>query len=272
MNTLKLMVRMKFGTCIKQQSVPYNIYKLFLILSVTESAPGAVCNSKRQERGVALLNAAEEGNVTKVQELIGCSDVDINLADDKYGWTPLLWAAEKGHEHVVKSLIDAGADINKARGDGWTALHIALYWGRENLAKTLIESGADINRQDNFLTTPLHVAASKGLVYTVKLLIDGGADINKVQRDGRTPLHDAAEEGHAKVAKILTDAGANILKEDRLGLTPVDYVVENDHESVGRVLYEARYGKIPNPFWSWTLYKTVYSLVGPGFKSLIIGK
>ena len=37
----------------------------------------------------------------------------VNSKDEKYGQTPLLWAAEKGHEAVVRLLVDTGkADIN----------------------------------------------------------------------------------------------------------------------------------------------------------------
>ena len=34
-------------------------------------------------------------------------------------------AASKGHEAVVKALIEAGADVNKADDDGWTPLYMA---------------------------------------------------------------------------------------------------------------------------------------------------
>ena len=42
---------------------------------------------------------------------------DVNKTMDG-GATPLIVAAESGHETVVQALIQAGADINKARDDG----------------------------------------------------------------------------------------------------------------------------------------------------------
>ena len=41
------------------------------------------------------------------------------------GVTPLFIAAEEGHEAVVRALIEAGADVNKATDDGETPLFMA---------------------------------------------------------------------------------------------------------------------------------------------------
>ena len=43
--------------------------------------------------------------------------------------TPLFMAAQKGHETVVRALIEAGADVNKADDDGAdAAVHVPLKW------------------------------------------------------------------------------------------------------------------------------------------------
>ena len=43
-----------------------------------------------------------------MQLLIGIDDVDINSRDSHYGKTPRIWAAENGHEAVVRLLIERG--------------------------------------------------------------------------------------------------------------------------------------------------------------------
>ena len=62
---------------------------------------------------------------------------------------------------MVKALIEAGADVNKARNDGWTPLYSAASKGHEAVVKALIEAGADVNKAENDGWTPLYIAAQK---------------------------------------------------------------------------------------------------------------
>jgi ankyrin repeat protein len=58
--------------------------------------------------------------------------------------TPLFVAAQKGHEPVVRALLEAGADINIARNDGATPLYIAAQKGHAAIVTMLRDSGAVI--------------------------------------------------------------------------------------------------------------------------------
>ena len=49
-------------------------------------------------------------------------------AKDIYGWTVLRRAAEKGHEVMVRQLVEHGADVNAKDDDG----RIVLRWAAEN--------------------------------------------------------------------------------------------------------------------------------------------
>ena len=42
------------------------------------------------------------------------------------GYTPVLWAAEKGHATAVEALVEAGVNVHAARRDGATALALAV--------------------------------------------------------------------------------------------------------------------------------------------------
>jgi len=39
--------------------------------------------------------------------------------------TALYAAADRGHQAVVRALIEAGANVNKAREGGWTPIYVA---------------------------------------------------------------------------------------------------------------------------------------------------
>jgi ankyrin repeat protein len=42
------------------------------------------------------------------------ADVEAKVED---GWTPLLWAAEKGYETIVKLLVEKGANVESKGSD-----------------------------------------------------------------------------------------------------------------------------------------------------------
>ena len=55
-------------------------------------------------------------------------DLDVK---DSYGRTPLSWAAENGHEPVMKLLLEKGAELESMDRDGLTPLSWAARNGRE---------------------------------------------------------------------------------------------------------------------------------------------
>jgi ankyrin repeat protein len=57
----------------------------------------------------------------------------LETKDTRYGQTPLWWAAEKGHEAVVKLLLNKGAEVGIENRGGWTALQLAALNRHEGL-------------------------------------------------------------------------------------------------------------------------------------------
>ena len=81
----------------------------------------------------ALHLAAGVGCRDVVQLLLEVGGVDVNVADDWMGWTPLVWAANHSRVDVVKFLLDyPDTDPNVANLDGRTPLMLLLlnykYW------------------------------------------------------------------------------------------------------------------------------------------------
>jgi ankyrin repeat protein len=66
----------------------------------------------------------------------GKADIDSKSSDS--GRTPLSWAAERGHETVVKLLVDTGkADIDSKDNSGRTPLSWAAVGGHEAVVRLL---------------------------------------------------------------------------------------------------------------------------------------
>jgi hypothetical protein len=127
---------------------------------------------------------------------------------DSDGKTPLLWAAEYGHEIVAKLLLEAGANVN-AQGDYGNALYTASFEGHETVVKLLLEAGADVNAKWDY-GTALQAASSRGYEAVVKLLLEAGADVNTQGGHYRNALQAALSRGHESVVKLLLKAGADI--------------------------------------------------------------
>jgi ankyrin repeat protein len=149
----------------------------------------------RQMTGVHLVAFFGVDNAARL--LLGSNSPDVK---DSYGQTPLWWAAENGHEAVVKLL--------------------------------LAEDGVDPDSKDTkYSQTPLWCAAENGHEAVVKLLVaEDGVDPNFKDTDSRTPLSWTAVNGHEEVVKLLlVKDGVDLDFEDTInGQTPLSWAGSTD--------------------------------------------
>ena len=215
---------------------------------------GKYSADKYNEEYAMPLDFAAKYSTVDVIDLLIDGGADINLTD-RNGRTPLHWAAEngkaenikflikrgpsntvkfvnkqgigddaalhkaggKGYTSVIRTLIEAGADVNMQLCDGCTALHEAVYNKRLEMVKALIEFGADLNLKDNQGETALYVAAKLNRRKMVKTLIENGADVNIKNKDGKTAWIDADDE---KIKDLIDNADkirADYLKKQSKG-------------------------------------------------------
>lgn len=150
-------------------------------------------------------------------------------ARDKWGRTPLMWAARymhTGDRQTIPALVGAGAEVNTVDENGATALHIAAsHAGREE-TDDLVANGAQVDARDADGKTPLmYAAASWYGRYSGEKLLKAGASVNAVDNDGRTALMYAVmgNDANGELIPLLLEAGADKGIQDRSGHTAVEY-------------------------------------------------
>jgi len=195
----------------------------------------------------AIIDAAKLGDTDAVRGLLA---KDASLAGDRdaSGETPLMSALYRGHGHIVKLLIDAGAPVDlfaaAATGrleaierelasaphavtayayDGWTPLHLAAFFGQTAAAERLLDAGADPSAvsTNSLKNTPLHAATAGKHPEVALLLIARGADVKAGDAGLHTPLHIAAENALGDVVRALLAAGADPHAVDAEDKTPL---------------------------------------------------
>ncbi len=95
----------------------------------------------RAARASAALRAASAGDVSALEKALAAG-ADPN-GRGRRGWTPLMYAANKGYTLLVPPLLEAGAKPNLRAADGATALFIAALHGRSEIIAALMKAGAD---------------------------------------------------------------------------------------------------------------------------------
>ena len=102
------------------------------------------------------------------------SGANVDIRDNHWGSTALMFAAENDNVEVVEFLVISGAKINETNDTGMTALMFAAMKGHINPTKYLIALGADIELQDENGDTALLFASKGGFPSVCNALQDAG--------------------------------------------------------------------------------------------------
>lgn len=109
--------------------------------------------TQEDNQGFNLLHlAVNSSNIMLVEYVlffvVGKGIIDINCVDPK-GRTPLLWAAYQGDSLTVAELLKFGASVKIADEGGFTPLHWGTVKGQPHVLKYLIQDGADFFQKTN---------------------------------------------------------------------------------------------------------------------------
>lgn len=99
--------------------------------------------NKFSDKHKPLILIATEYKLIQIIEMLVHKGFDIN-AIDKYGWNAFICACSTGYIEGVKWLFQNGALIDKKDFRKRTALHYAAQHGHENIVKEIVGYGANV--------------------------------------------------------------------------------------------------------------------------------
>jgi ankyrin repeat protein len=105
----------------------------------------------------ALMGASDEGYLEIVKMLVN-KGADVNAKTAYYKRTVLMRSIYHNQTKVVEYLIDKGADVNAVDRFGITPMHFAAQQGNKDIIKLLLKKQANINAKDKYGRTPLRMA------------------------------------------------------------------------------------------------------------------
>ena len=221
---------------------------------------GVNVHKKSKEDFSAFHSAAEAGIQSWVEFFVG-SNTPVDLRTKK-GFTPLLFAAKRGHLNLVRSLQRAGADMMAVTQQGWSVVHFAALGNSECLEHVLsIRNDPNGKTAEGF--TPLHLVAmmpknkhsDSNSVGKASLLLQHGAEVNalasnilKFIKNNQTtttavthwtPLHHAAFHNDLPLIGFLLQNGADKEIEDSSGCTPHAYAKRLGFKEAEQLLLQA---------------------------------
>jgi ankyrin repeat protein len=155
---------------------------------------------------------------------------------------PLFWAVEKGHESLVKVLLDKGAPCEVDPSTEFTPLFCAMEKGHERIMQLLLDKGAILHTQTSDHRSRLEWAAEQGHVGIVKwLLLNNGDDYlnsDGIHCHANEALSAAAQAGHDKIVQILFENCPGVDGFGSYDGNPLHVAALGGHDKVVQILLE----------------------------------
>lgn len=198
-----------------------------------------------------LIVEIQNKRFSKAKQLIRSGAI-VNV-EDPVGYTPLMVAARKGNEELVKLLLERGADPNAKADDGWTALMSAAAEKHDDVVKLLLAHKAKVNVRADNDEIPLTLAMkfqcgpigddfgrknANAKDEIVRRLIEAGADVN-AESEGQPMLVWAAFLARDSSVRRLLEHGADVKARSDLGESALYYAVATCGLDTVRLLLEA---------------------------------
>lgn len=206
------------------------------MVMLLEQNPGLL-DAKNIDGMTPLILAAYRGHNEIVKTLLAMG-ADASIGDNENSG-PIHNAAVGGHNDVIGLLLGHGVDINARDDNGMTALSFSISFRNYETANFLLDNGASTQIANSSGLTALHYAAMRGQLDLISRLIALGADVNAQTIEGETPLHYTIWRNQLEAAELLLQSGARHDIKENYGRTPLHHAArETGNAEMAKLLID----------------------------------
>ncbi|KAJ8271041.1 hypothetical protein GJAV_G00122110 [Gymnothorax javanicus] len=197
-------------------------------------------NKLEPQEGEGVLHLAAARNDLDMAGFLLSQGACPNL-QDKRGRTPVMRAAELGHDMMMALLVNTHADMSIVDTEGKGILFYCLFPTKRHMCclQTALSSMADVNNvsvsgKPIFLMACEHAQDSERMCISI---LEKGADPNATDKTtGRTPLMEASRAGALELVRAILRSGGSVNALDKRRAHAAHFAAAGGFFEVIRVL------------------------------------
>lgn len=184
-----------------------------------------------------VWSMAKLGLLAPLEEVITTRKSELLETEPGSKYTALHWATLTNQINILKILLEkANVSPGKANRYGRTPLHFAAIRGNLPAISELLTHGANVDAEDQWGISPLFIAQAYKCFSAGVALIEGGAAVDENKINVEKMFFEAVRLGNVKVVEILLKKGADKLSRDVEGMTAMQLAKEADNPEMIRAL------------------------------------
>ena len=185
-----------------------------------------------------LLLSCDMGYSFLAAKLICLAKANVDARKERWpNYSCLMLASKNGREHVVKTLLENGANVNAKDGQGRGSVMLAVEMGREDIVKVLLSYGGDVDTEEGVWPSFMLALARRYESIAKLLLMKSDSSISE-EYSGEALLNAAKTCRDPIVVGYLLEKGGDPNFRDVLGRTPLIYAVTHGLEGNVRLLLD----------------------------------